>query len=462
MVVGIRNSTGVACHLSCALQIIFHGIPVLREAFILWAQHECVGRSNCHEGDRESCNVIVLKTLGELFREMAQYRCSKSNSDEDAHDAIHAIDPSGYYSKLGIDTNNLGDAVKALRTLLHVLWVKPTTNEPLTSSSASSSSSMSVLQQILQQSLGGGRTLQRIVGCSSMKEERIKEKEKDMVQPYPVSGNQPTIRQCLEQPAVPIHGYVWPSEGEIGDTQGEGVSWETTKSTRVLQCPQHLLLHLQRFRYEGGRMVRLDQETDVPPELSIGDAEGPNVLCLCGAILHVDDRDEKERQEDEGEQSGQSEGGHYVVVVKETQSTGIGYDHDGQWYLIDDDKVHRLDKQIVPAVLSGRASLSQISGVLSATLLVYRQCHNGKNDRIETELLGDLERALDDETAQHEHAQQSLVGRRLKIRWAKGKFYSGLVQAYDPVTNKHTVLYDDNDVREYLLHKKVVQWIDEE
>ena len=209
-------------------------------------------------------------------------------------------------------------------------------------------------------------------------------------------------------------------------------------------------------------MVRLDQETDVPPELSIGDAEGPNVLCLCGAILHVDDRDEKERQEDEGEQSGQSEGGHYVVVVKETQSTGIGYDHDGQWYLIDDDKVHRLDKQIVPAVLSGRASLSQISGVLSATLLVYRQCHNGKNDRIEIELLGDLERALDDETAQHEHAQQSLVGRRLKIRWAKGKFYSGLVQAYDPVTNKHTVLYDDNDVREYLLHKKVVQWIDEE
>ena len=45
------------------------------------------------------------------------------------------------------------------------------------------------------------------------------------------------------------------------------------------------------------------------------------------------------------------------------------------------------------------------------------------------------------------------------MRWKCGTYYAGHVTAYDPNTGKHTVTYDDGDVRDYRLAQKSIEWI---
>ena len=54
---------------------------------------------------------------------------------------------------------------------------------------------------------------------------------------------------------------------------------------------------------------------------------------------------------------------------------------------------------------------------------------------------------------------ESLIGRALKVRWAKGTFYEGIVDNFDPTTGKHRVRYKDGDVKEYTLSKKTIEWL---
>jgi hypothetical protein len=46
-----------------------------------------------------------------------------------------------------------------------------------------------------------------------------------------------------------------------------------------------------------------------------------------------------------------------------------------------------------------------------------------------------------------------IVGRHLRIKWAKGKFYPGTVASFNKETGKHQVRYADGDVKDYLLGK---------
>ena len=52
------------------------------------------------------------------------------------------------------------------------------------------------------------------------------------------------------------------------------------------------------------------------------------------------------------------------------------------------------------------------------------------------------------------------VGRRLRVQWKGGVYYSGQVTGFDTDTGKHTVTYEDGDVREYRLSQKTWEWID--
>ena len=54
---------------------------------------------------------------------------------------------------------------------------------------------------------------------------------------------------------------------------------------------------------------------------------------------------------------------------------------------------------------------------------------------------------------------ESVVGKRLRVRWAKGKYYTGVVDSYDESIGKHRIKYDDGDVRDYILERKTVEWI---
>jgi hypothetical protein len=44
------------------------------------------------------------------------------------------------------------------------------------------------------------------------------------------------------------------------------------------------------------------------------------------------------------------------------------------------------------------------------------------------------------------------------VQWSKGKWYAVAITEYNETTGKHTVLYDDGDIKEYNLKKKTVEW----
>lgn len=47
------------------------------------------------------------------------------------------------------------------------------------------------------------------------------------------------------------------------------------------------------------------------------------------------------------------------------------------------------------------------------------------------------------------------IGRTIKVWWSKhGTYFAGVVAAFDPESRRHTVRYDDGDVRDYLLEEK--------
>eukprot|EP00968_Pinguiococcus_pyrenoidosus_P024518 scaffold4777_cov258-Pinguiococcus_pyrenoidosus.AAC.1 len=53
-----------------------------------------------------------------------------------------------------------------------------------------------------------------------------------------------------------------------------------------------------------------------------------------------------------------------------------------------------------------------------------------------------------------------LLGARISVRWREGRCYPGEITEYDGVTNKHKVVYDDGDVREYIIVEKTYSFED--
>jgi len=53
-----------------------------------------------------------------------------------------------------------------------------------------------------------------------------------------------------------------------------------------------------------------------------------------------------------------------------------------------------------------------------------------------------------------------LLGKRIEVRWMHDRYYSGTIDAFDPLTGRHNLTYDDGDKREYVLSEKVWRFID--
>lgn len=54
-----------------------------------------------------------------------------------------------------------------------------------------------------------------------------------------------------------------------------------------------------------------------------------------------------------------------------------------------------------------------------------------------------------------EDTPELLIGHRLAIQWAGGKWYSGTCTQYDAQKGEHYIWYDDNDTRWYRMTEKV-------
>ena len=51
-----------------------------------------------------------------------------------------------------------------------------------------------------------------------------------------------------------------------------------------------------------------------------------------------------------------------------------------------------------------------------------------------------------------QHDQENDIGLLIKVWWGKDQlFYRGKILSYNPETQKHTIEYDDGDIKEYNL-----------
>lgn len=452
MVRGIANQSGVACHLSCALQILFHCAVPLREALIELSQTSRTRRKS------------VLTRLGDFFALLSE-------------DDTSPIDPTSLYQYLEkettLDPNNLGDAVKALRILIQTIRQQCAIEQQQRQVDVEESSSCDTLKQLVDVSLTG-RVRYDLCGRNGSKTRTKSSRERDMVHPLPVPGTKGSVLKGLGAVTTPmrVQGYRWDADQEEQDDDGDNGQWETTKALRLLRFPQHLFLHLERFEHCNGKLSLLQQDNPLGIPMELQDwndthhqdnkhSSPPRRRCLCGAMVHVEDKDEGEEE---------SEGGHYVVLVRCDNKKD-------NWVLLDDDRVQPLvhDDERVIDFLSGRQSLPELPNTTcAATLVVYNiSSSNGdgdnvvenstkhEDDRLDSLVLRLREQLLEESNVQMQK-NEALIGRRLRVRWARGKYYAGVVSAFDDETGYHTVRYDDGDVRDYLLQQKTIEWIDDD
>ena len=305
---------------------------------------------------------------------------------------------------------------------------------------------------------------------------RRKRKRIPLTCPFPLDGSCDSVSSAIREALRPtaVRGYNWDGANDYEewveqceDTSTESddsMGWNTTKQTSFCSLPLFLLFHLRRFVLANGRMEASEHTMDVPLEVKVdshGESQDDNDIIsqaykLVGAILHADEGD----KEDED-----YEGGHYIALCRHDTSSD-------KWCLINDEKVTELPQSAALDMLAGRPGALPTGPPMRGTLLVYSKEWARQND-METleesfrESLVDL--AAEEGTvfltkktrAAHSQRPEELVGKRLRIRWAKGKFYAGKVVSYNETNGKHSVEYDDGDIREYTLHKKTIQWEDD-
>jgi Ubiquitin carboxyl-terminal hydrolase len=417
---GIPNSSGVACHLTSALQLLIHAVPELGLGLLEIAKHDAGG------GSMHTNTPSWMMELAHLVK------CLVSEQDD-------IMDPTSFYHALTsattLNPHKLGDAATALRVLLYTIQT---------------TSSNNALEKLLHLSVTGGRLQQTMMGELVDKGKtirRTKVKEIPMSSPFVVPGDCSTLSDALARVTVEpqfIQGLHWDHVSDYQDSIRKDLGcdekeWTTTKTVRFASLPQHLLLHLQRFRYENDNVTLLSSDIDVPDQLDmtayITDNTNTRSCCLQyqlqGAILHVSTNEEEE-----------TEGGHYVALVRTS---------DSHWFLLDDDTImHMTDVKHVLDVCSGRPTEMMeeyTNNCCCATVLAYsRTCQCTNTFALLQEL--------------RQEQQSSLIGKRLRIRWKSGKYYSGVVVSYNDKSGKHRIDYDDGDVREYTLSKKTIQWIE--
>lgn len=430
---GIQNVSGVSCHISCALQLLAHSVPKLTEDQL---------SSQLDDPEETSSIPTVLRQLLHVLTTL------KVVSPE-------ALDPSLLYRWLqetsSLNPEDVGDVSTALYQLWQVIgkidkdW-----------------------KAVVDYLVLNGETQQVICGKRQEDEHvlvRIKRgKVKRMACPFPVLlGQTSSIQDALQQSAqaqngTPVEGYDWDSQSKDAyiekslplenDGDGDGDlsrDWTTNKSMQILKFPRHLFLTIERFAYQAdGQRVWKYPKLDIPMQMKVGESN----FHLCGGVLHVNEDliDEE---------------GHYVTLVSTVgQEDQFSSSSDCSWTVIDDDTCRAVDQDTAQSWLCGGSDEND-GRFYCAILLAYRS-----NDTMVDEQEWDQVVARIKERGQHYDPSsidwskpKSIIGKRLKIQWAKGKSYEGVVDHYDESTGKHRVQYNDGDVREYTLSKKIIEWL---
>jgi small nuclear ribonucleoprotein (snRNP)-like protein len=431
---GIQNVSGVSCHISCALQIICHVLLIplrLKE----------VAASSSNGNIKKS----ILSELGTFGHALAA-----ENGE--------AIDPSSLFKSLkrltSLEPNDVGDVSTAIYKLLQVMIRGDDNNNN------NNDWALLVLQKCIH-----GETRQVIVGTKNSKEtyqtviRTKKGKPKLMACPFPLVGTFDSVERALNLAVAPqtVSGYNWERQSaesykedhvetlsrDDSDSDNEDEDWKTVKSMNFESLPNYLFLSLERFTYDQELKVLSNPLVQIPASLDVSEYATNNnstgTLQLKGGVLHVSD-------------GAIEEEGHYVTVLRED---------DSSWILMDDEVCKPIDEDRARNLLSG--AHDEDGQFFCGTLVVYG---NDEEDPEMVQLLDDLKRKAaaaaegTNETMSSDSSNpEAIVGRRLRVKWAKGKLYTGIVESYDESTGKHTIKYKDGDVRAYILAKKTIEWL---
>jgi hypothetical protein len=448
MIRGISNTTGTACHLSSALVIICHCLVPLRKALVHYSN--------------TSAATPWFQQLGAFLDQLA-------STNRNELDNVTPIDPTRFFQALkkeiGIEAHELGDAVTALVKILQNVRRGIPSLEPLFQATVDAGRVHSVMT-------GTARWLQRSDNHNDDDSDsdiwkRSKEtKSRPMSCPFSLPGDCESIEIALQATLAPqpLQGYQWTAGSFketrvpvtecidlVDDHNQDDDWWNNTKTLQLDAVPNMWMMHLNRFHVQrdSGQRVAMEPYTRVSKSLElegIGNLDPHKFECL-GGILHVTGEEEDEDEE---------EGGHYVAIVRQ-EGTGC-------WYLVDDGHTDKLTEYTALQMLSGHENIVTSRGsYMRGILLVYAQknvtdeggdtCTSTTADKLLADFVDELAKSYIDWSRPHD-----VVGRHLRIKWAKGKFYPGTVASYNEDTGKHQVRYADGDVKEYTLRQKTIEW----
>jgi Ubiquitin carboxyl-terminal hydrolase len=466
---GISNTTGTACHVSSALLILGYALHPLKNG-IAAASTAPDASPLIHRLGAFLNDLTVSEDSGDESR-------FESNIGPHATDSsrLSPLDPSDLFATLrtvvGLESQDLGDAVTALIKLLQCIFADE---------------SVDMLQGLQTELIHSGRVYSVLTAqpLDDRPDPKVSKqlKERRLANPYPLQLPQRRKDENVSlldalasafQKAHTVDGYRWPTNIV---PEGEHDEWTTTKRLHVAAFPPIFMIHLQRFELFSST----ERSPTARTKVQLGESEGINVLTtmdldqflsqalestsveanyrynLAGGILHVTDPDQ--------EQNNDEEGGHYIAVACS----------HGQWYLIDDDSTHLVSVNQVCSWLSGdwytpppssddSGSRIQSGSYLCGVLLVY---HHTNLSLTADPILQSVRSYIDSTSCCEVPSLQSAsdgmnaVGRRVRVLWNGGTFYSGVVTRYNPQSGKHTIAYDDGDVRDYNLSKKTIEWFD--
>jgi hypothetical protein len=228
----------------------------------------------------------------------------------------------------------------------------------------------------------------------------------------------------------------------------------TTKQMCIDALPVIWCFQLNRFvccdhEANGGQVKAIDQPFFIPLEFMWTCADNQSFsqqeiqqqqqqlssnsvqYQLRGGILHVSDDDD---------------GDHNVALVY----------NDNAWFLVDDDQVDDVDESTVLNLMSGCTH----DGRMVRGICAIYHSNTIWEERTSSSLPSSLDNHLPTLVPVIDWDQpESFLGRRLSVRWTHNNMYDGFILNYNPVTGKHTVQYDDGDVKEYKLSKKTIEWL---
>jgi len=223
---GILNVSGVSCHVSAALQLIYHGLPEVRDVLLKLSElskstsasprmatkcHEesekdkevGVGGSEDGSIDTEWTAMTFLVELTRLFLELSSKELFECNADKESL-GVHtdAVDPTILYGSLppSLDCHNLGDAATALRVVLATL--RGAVIENICDKDGSTASEEAMVLEELRHALArslDGSSVQSITG-EKIFNESDEEEDKD-------NGNDQSSTEGVDSEGDVINGH---------------------------------------------------------------------------------------------------------------------------------------------------------------------------------------------------------------------------------------------------------------